>query len=102
MKKETAQKITENYKNIYLVITSVSVYLFISLFKNLYYTLYGLNPSNFTKKEYILTTIIYQIFSISISILFYLKHKNDKEDEFKIYTKGLIISALTIFIYITQ
>lgn len=102
MKKETAQKITENYKNVYLVITAVSVYLFISIFKNLYYSLYGLNPSNFTNIEYKLTTIVYQIFAISISILFYIKHKKDEEKELKDYTKGLIISGATIFIYITS
>lgn len=102
MKKETALKIDKKYKNVYLIITAISVYLFISIFKNLYYSLYGLNPSNFTAIEYKLTTIIYQLFAIAITLMFYVKHKDDEEEKLKLYTKGLIISALTIFIYITQ
>lgn len=99
MKKTTIEEIDNYYKKSYLIITTIFMYLFISLFKNLYYSLYNVNLNNLTNIEQQFATIVYQIFAISLSLTFLIKHKNDTNEELKKYMKRFIIGISTIIIY---
>ena len=93
------EKINKYEKNIYILITSIALYLFISIFKNTYYKLYNVSLNILTPKQQLIATIVYQIFAISISILFFIKNKNKTLEEFKKYLKLASIGLATIIIY---
>ena len=99
MEKITIEKINNYYKKSYLLITTTFMYIFITLFKNLYFNLYNVNLKNLTNIEQQISTITYQIFAISISLLFLIKQKDKTNDELKKYMKGFLIGISTITIY---
>ena len=55
------EKINKYEKNIYILITSIALYLFISIFKNTYYKLYNVSLNILTPKQQLIATIVYQI-----------------------------------------
>lgn len=99
MKNKKLEKLEEYYKKAYLIFTTIVIYLFISIFKNLYYGLYNISLKNLSNIEQQLATIVYQIFAISLSMTFLIKHKNDNEEELKKYIKSFLIGISTIVIY---
>ena len=99
MKNVKIKKINKYYKNTYIIIFTIALYLFITIFKNMYFSLYNLKLSNLTNIEQKIATITYQIFAISISLIFLTKHKNDTILQLEKYTKHFIIGISTIIIY---
>ncbi len=99
MKKITNDNIDTYYKKTYLAITTLSVFILLLLFKNIYYSLYNISLKNLTGKEQILANTTYILFSIIITITFLIKHKNDTLDKLKTYTKTAGIGLATIIIY---
>ena len=93
------EKINKCEKKIYMLITTIALYLFISIFKNIYFGLYTIKFSELTQKEQLIGTLVYQIFAIAISILFLVKNKNKTLEEFKKYLKIAGIGIATIIIY---
>ena len=93
------EKINKYEKKIYMLITTITLYLFISIFKNIYFGLYTIKFSELTQKEQLIGTLVYQIFAIAISILFLVKNKNKTLEEFKKYLKIAGIGIATIIIY---
>ena len=70
------EKIKKDYKKMYLAISAITVYLLIALVKKIYFGLYSLSFSTLTSKEKLIATITYQIFAISMSLLFLMKNKD--------------------------
>lgn len=102
MKKITNKEIDKYYKTSYLIILTLTIYAFITIFKVPYFSLYGLTFKNLTNIEKQISTITYQIFAISLSLTFYIKHMNETIKELRKYTKLFIIGISTIFIYILE
>lgn len=92
-------KIQDFDKKKYMLTTTIILYLFITIQKTLYYSLYGLTFTHLTEKGKIISTICYQIFAISISTLFYVKNRNKTLEEYKKYIKIAGIGFATIIIY---
>lgn len=92
-------KIEDIDKKKYMLIATIILYLFITIQKTLYYSLYGLTFAHLTEKGKIISTICYQIFAISISIYFYMKNKNKTLEEYKKYIKIAGIGFATIIVY---
>ena len=93
------EKIKKDYKKIYLAISAITIYLLIALVKKIYFGLYSLSFSTLTSKEKLIANITYQIFAISMSLLFLIKNKDKKLEEIKKYTKLASIGVITIIIY---
>lgn len=93
------EKIKKDYKKIYLAISAITIYLLIALVKKIYFGLYSLSFSTLTSKEKLIATITYQIFAISIALLFLMKNKDKKLEEIKKYTKLASVGVITIIIY---
>ena len=93
------EKINKFEEKTYKIITSITLCLFISILKKMYYGLYTIKFNELTSKEQLIGTIVYQIFAIVISILFYVKNKNKTPEEFKKYLKIAGIGVATIIIY---
>lgn len=102
MKKITNKEIDKYYKISYLLILTITIYAFITIFKNPYFKLYGVDLKTLTNIEQQIATITYQTFSISLSLTFFIKHMKDNIKELRKYTKGFIIGISTIFIYILE
>lgn len=102
MNKITNEKIDKYYKISYLIILTLTIYAFITIFKNPYFNLYGINFKKLTNIEKQISTIAYQTFAISLSLTFYIKHMKDNMKELKKYTKAFIIGISTIFIYMLE
>lgn len=102
MKKITNKEIDKYYKMSYLIILTLTIYAFITIFKVPYFRLYGLTFKNLSNIEKQISTITYQIFAISLSLTFYIKHMKDDIKELKKYTKGFIIGISTIFLYMLE
>jgi len=92
-------KIEDFDKKKYMLTTTIILYLFITIQKTLYYSLYGLTFTHLTEKGKIISTICYQIFAISISTLFYVKNRNKTLEEYKKYIKIAGIGFATIIVY---
>lgn len=97
--KITIKNIEKAYKNLYLIITTLAIYLLIILLKDMFYELFNLNINNLTNIEKNIINITYQIFAIIIPINFLIKNKNIKLENFKEYLKNCKIALLTIIIY---
>lgn len=95
----TNEKIDKYYKNSYLIIATIALYLFILIFKNMFYSLFNLDLSNLTNKENLIIDITYQLFSLIMSINFFIKNKNSSLDEFKKYLKTFLIGVISIIVY---
>lgn len=93
------EKYEKYYKYTTLAITSITLYLFIILFKNLFLEMFNLNINNLTKNENILINIIYQIFALTITIYFFINKKNETLEKLKKYIKNSLIGISTILIY---
>ena len=93
------EKINEKNKKTYMLITTLILYLFIAIQKTVYFGLYGVTFKNLTQKGQLIGTIAYQIFAISLSILFHEKNKNKTPEEFKKYAKLAGIGFATIIVY---
>lgn len=102
MKKITNKEIDKYYKISYLIILTLTIYAFITIFKIPYFNLYGVTFKNLTKIEQQISTITYQIFAISLSLTFYIKHMKDNMKELRKYTKGFIMGMGTIFLYMLE
>ena len=99
MKKITIKNIDECEKKTYIIITSIAIFLLILIFKNSYFNLYNVTLKNLTNKEQLIANITYIIFDISVSIVFFKKHKNDTLKQIKNYIKIATIGLTTIIIY---
>ena len=93
------EKINKYEKKLYMLITTITLYLFISLLKTIYYGLYNIKFNELTNKQQLIGTLVYQIFAITISVLFLVKNKNKTLEEFKKYLKIAGIGIATIIIY---
>ena len=93
------EKINEKERKTYILITTLAVYLLITILKKTYFGLYNITFDKLLQKQQLIATIVYQIFAINISILFLVKNKNKTLQEFKKYLKIAGISVLTIIIY---
>lgn len=93
------EKINEKEKKTYILITTLAVYLLITILKKTYFGLYNITFDKLLQKQQLIATIVYQIFAINISILFLVKNKNKTLQEFKKYLKIAGIGVLTIIIY---
>lgn len=93
------KKIDNYYKNAYLIITTIGLYLFILLFKGIYYGLFGVSLNSLGETESLIANTTYQIFAITMSINFLIKNKDKAIEDFKKYLKIACIGVLTIFIY---
>ena len=102
MKKITSKDIDRYYKTSYLLILTLTIYAFITIFKVPYFNLYGVTFKNLTDIEKQIATITYQTFAISLSLTFYIKHMKENMDELRKYTKGFIIGMTTIFLYMLK
>lgn len=96
MNKENIENLERKF---IIILTTLTVYILLILFKNTYFNLFNLNINTLPQIEKNLSNITYQIFGISLSIFFLIKHKNDTEENFKKYIKKASIGLLTIFIY---
>lgn len=92
-------KINEYYRKVIILITTIIIYLMIIILKNSYFNLYNVSLYTLTNTEQLIANIVYQLFSISISLIFLIKHKNDTIEEFKKYIKLALIGLTTIIIY---
>lgn len=99
MEKITIEKINNFEKKSYMIITTFAIYAFITIFKHLYFNLYNVSFTTLTNIEQLIATITYQIFAISISIMFLIKNKNKTLEQFKNYIKIALIGLITIIIY---
>lgn len=97
--KITNEKIEKYYKNAYLIITTISIYLIIILFKKPFYNLFSLSLNNLNKISKNLINITYQTFAIVMSINFFIKNKNQTLNNSKKYIKTCLIALGTIIIY---
>jgi membrane protease YdiL (CAAX protease family) len=102
MKKITSKDIDRYYKTSYLIILTLTIYAFITIFKVPYFRLYGLTFKNLSNIEQQISTITYQTFAISLSLTFYIKHMKENMNELRKYTKGFIIGMSTIFLYMLR
>lgn len=102
MKKITSKDIDRYYKTSYLIILTLTIYAFITIFKVPYFNLYGITFKNLTNIEKQISTITYQTFAISLSLTFYIKHMKENINELRKYTKGFIIGMSTIFLYMLR
>lgn len=102
MKKITNKELDKYYKISYLLILTLTIYAFITIFKVPYFRLYGLTFKNLTNIEKQISTLTYQIFAISLSLTFYIKHMKEDIKELRKYTKGFIIGMSTIFLYMLE
>lgn len=102
MKKITSKDIDRYYKTSYLLILTLTIYAFITIFKVPYFNLYGITFKNLTNIEKQISTITYQTFAISLSLTFYIKHMKEDINELRKYTKGFIIGMSTIFLYMLR
>ena len=93
------EKINKYEEKIYKIITAVTLYLFITIFKKAYFKLFTISFNTLTQKEQIIGTLVYQIFAVTISILFYVKNKDKTKEKFKKYLKLAGIGLATIIIY---
>ena len=93
------EKINEKERKTYILITTLAVYLLITILKKTYFGLYNITFDKLLQKQQLIATIVYQIFAINISILFLVKNKNKTLQEFKKYLKIAGIGVLTIIIY---
>lgn len=93
------EKINKYYKNVYLYATTIFLYLFIIILKNIFYSLFNINFNNQNNEIKLILNITYQIFAISISINFLIKNLKSSFDEYRKYLKNCLIAATTIIIY---
>ena len=93
------ERINKYEKKLYMLIATITLYLFISIFKKTYYALYTVKFNDLSSKEQLIATLVYQIFAISISILFLVKNRNKTLEEFKKYLKIAAIGIATIIVY---
>jgi len=97
--KITNEKIEKYYKNAYLIITTIFLYLFIIIFKTMFYNLFNISLNNLNKQTTLLINITYQIFAIVMSINFFIKNKKSSLEEYKKYLKTCSIAIGTIIVY---
>lgn len=102
MKKITSKDIDRYYKTSYLLILTLTIYAFITIFKVPYFNLYGVTFKNLTDIEKQISTITYQTFAISLSLTFYIKHMKESMNDLRKYTKAFIIGISTIFLYMLE
>lgn len=93
------EKINKYYKNVYLYATTIFLYLFIIILKNIFYSLFNINFNNQNNEIKLILNITYQIFAISISINFLIKNLKSSFNEYRKYLKNCLIAATTIIIY---
>ena len=93
------EKINKYEEKSYKIITAVTLYLFITILKKIYFGLFQIKFNGLTSNEQLIGTLIYQIFAITISLLFYVKNKDKTLEQFKKYLKLAGIGLATIIIY---
>ena len=93
------EKIKNYEEKTYKIITAVTLCLFITILKNNYFGLFQIKFNELTLKEQTIGTLVYQVFAVVMSILFYVKNKNKTLEEFKKYLKIAGIGVATIIIY---
>lgn len=93
------EKINKYYKNVYLYATTIFLYLFIIILKNIFYSLFNINFNNQNNEIKLILNITYHIFAISISINFLIKNLKSSFNEYRKYLKNCLIAATTIIIY---
>lgn len=93
------EKINKYEEKLEKLITTIILYLLITILKKTYYGLYTITFNDLTQKKQIIATIIYQIFAISITILFYVKNIDKTIEQFKKDIKIAKIGLITIIIY---
>ena len=93
------EKINKYEEKTYKIISAVTLYLFITIFKKIYFGFFQIKFTTLTQKEQLIGTLVYQIFAISIAVLFYVKNKDKNLKEFKKYLKIAGIGLATIIIY---
>lgn len=93
------EKIKNYEEKTYKIITAVTLCLFITILKNNYFGLFQIKFNELTLKEQMIGTLVYQVFAVVMSILFYVKNKNKTLEEFKKYLKIAGIGVATIIIY---
>lgn len=97
--KKTEKKIENYYKNSYMIITTIALYLSITILKDIFYSLFNISLNDLNNNLKMITNTTYQLFAISISVLFLIKNKDKTLNEFKQYLKIAGIGILTIFVY---
>ena len=93
------EKLKNLKRKIIIITTTLSIYIMLLLFKNTYFSLFNINIKTLPLIEQQISNISYQIFALTLSIFFLIKHKKDTEENFKKYLKYLIIAISTILIY---
>lgn len=93
------EKIKNQYKNTYLIISTIAVLIILLIFKKSYYGLYNLKLTELNNTEQIIANTTYTIFAITTSLAFFIKHKPDTLEEFNKYLKLALIGLATIIIY---
>ena len=93
------EKLKNLKRKIIIITTTLSIYIMLLLFKNTYFSLFNINIKTLPLIEQQISNISYQIFALTLSIFFLVKHKKDTEENFKKYLKYLIIAISTILIY---
>lgn len=93
------EKINKYCKNIYLFLTTILLYLFIILVKNIFYYLFNININNQNNEIKLILNLTYQLFAISLSINFFIKNYKSSLKVYKKYLKNCIIATSTIIIY---
>lgn len=102
MKKINDKTINNYYQKTYIIVASVFIYALITILKDFYYQSFGVSLNSLTSTEQFIATLSYHIFAISISIVFFIKHKDDSLDKTKKYLITASIGLSTIIIYFLQ
>lgn len=97
--KITNEKIEKYYKNSYLIITTLFLYLFIIILKAMFYNLFNISLNNLNQQTSLLINITYQIFAIVMAMNFFIKNRKSSLEEYKKYLKTCGIGIGTIIVY---
>lgn len=87
------------YGKFYVFVASLFVFFLFFTFKGIYFGLYGITLSKLSGNEKLVADISYFVFSVVISLYFFVKHKGDSIDDFKKYLKFALIGLATIIVY---
>lgn len=102
MKKITDKNIDNYYQKTYLIGATTFIYILLTILKEMYYNMFGVSLNTLTNIEQQIATISYQIFAISLSLTFFIKHQKESLKKLKQYLKISSIGLATIIIYSLQ